>query len=297
MKKSKAKSKLEDKIASTVKGVKKEFQEHKKIDTQAEWYLSVKEMFQKVKQKGKGSLPTVRIQEIDLSQNSREIDISSSDFIGLKESIKEQGLLQRPVLTLGLSTSKPFLCVAGHRRILALKELGYDACPAELIYSENEQDIHLARLAENLVRQNLKPLELAESVLNLKDRFNETTTGVARILNKHRGYVVELLKIAKWPTEAKKIIKDHDINIRKLGHIAKRKMTDSEVIEALLGLVSMSGSPTEKKNNLRKKFPLKTDKFYEYCHDKKFNKDQILFISSVLSELKLLKFETSDTKT
>lgn len=297
MKKSKAKSKLESKIASTIKGVEKEFQDHKKVDTQAEWYLSVKEVFQKVQQKGKGSLPSVRIEEIDLSQNSREIDTSSADFIGLRESIKEQGLLQRPVLTLGLSTSKPFLCVAGHRRIMALKELGYENCPAELIYSENEQDIHLARLAENLVRQNLKPLELAESVLNLKERLNETTTGVARILNKHRGYVVELLKIAKWPREAKQIIRDHDINIRKLGHIAKKRMTDSEVVDALLALVSVSGSPTEKKESKRKKFPLKVDKFYEYCQNKKFDEDQISFISGVLSELNLLKFEASDTKT
>ncbi|NRA43525.1 MAG: ParB/RepB/Spo0J family partition protein [Oligoflexales bacterium] len=297
MKKSKAKSKLASKIASTVKGVEKEFKDHKKVDAQAEWYLSVKEVFKKVQQKGKGSLPSVRIDEIDLSQNSREIDTSTADFVGLRESIKEQGLLQRPVLTLGLSTSKPFLCVAGHRRIMALKELGYETCPAELIYSENEQDIHLARLAENLVRQNLKPLELAESVLNLKERLNETTTGVARILNKHRGYVVELLKIAKWPNDAKQLIKEHDINIRKLGHIAKKKMTDSEVIEALLALVNVSGSPTEKKDVRKNKFPLRTEKFYEYCNNKKFNEDQISFISSVLSELKLVKFESSDTKT
>ena len=251
------KQSMEDKINKTISGVKKEILDYNKVDKKSEWYISVKDLFAKVKEKGKGSLPAVNISEIDLEHNIRNVDKTSSNFIALKESIKEQGLLQRPVLTLGLSSSKPFLCVAGHRRILALQELNVQTCPAELIYSNDENDIHLARLAENLVRQNLKPLELAESVARLKERINTTTAGVARILKKDRMYVTQLLKIASWPKEAKKIVHENDLNIKRLYLIARQRLTNEELIQELMRIVDkkvMNGTSQNRKGCFTQRF-------------------------------------------
>ena len=114
--------------------------------------------------------------------------------MALKESIQEQGLLQRPILTLGLSTERPFLCIAGHRRILAMADLGHAVIPAELIYSPEEKQVRLARLAENLVRENLKPLELAEAVARIKDTLQETTTGAGSTVKEEPGIYYSFAK-------------------------------------------------------------------------------------------------------
>lgn len=194
--------------------------------------------------------PGVKIDEIDLSQNDREIDTESNNFKALVESIKYQGLLQRPVLTMGVSIQKPFLCVAGHRRILAYQSLGHKVVPAELILSKNEAQIRLARLAENVVRQNLEPLELAEAVLNLKSDLRENIQGVARILNKNRNYITRLLKIANWPDEAKDLIRNNKFTQKQLIEIAMKKLDDDEVVEVLERIIgSSNATPGSKKRS------------------------------------------------
>ena len=134
------------------------------------------------------------------------------------------------MLTLGVSIEKPFLCVAGHRRIFAYKKLNHKVVPAELILSSNESQIRLARLAENVVRQNLAPLELAEAVKKLKYELSENIQGVARVLNKNRNYITRLLKIANWPDEAKNIAKENAFNQKQLISIAMKKLKDDEII-------------------------------------------------------------------
>ena len=277
---------LKDIVSDSIESVRQEVLEYQKSNPKAERFTAVQQLFERVKEKGKGSLPSVKISEIDLSQNDRNINKESSEFLALKESIKDQGLLQRPILTLGVSSSKPFLCVAGHRRILALQSLGVLECPAELMFPTNENDVQLARLAENLVRQNLRPLELAESVSRVKSRLNESTSGVARILNKNRAYVTELLKIAEWPKEAKEIVEAKNLGIRKLGHIAKRKLSDQEVIEELQSISNskVSGSPTLR----RKKSQLKMGDFRKYCSERKLKEDEITLVTQILIDLKLL---------
>ena len=209
--------------------------EYREVEKKAERFSEVKAFFSKLN--GPQSHPGVKIEEIDLSQNDRVIDVLSEDFIGLKESIKSQGLLQRPLLTLGLSSDKPFLCVAGHRRILAYIELGYSVVPAELIVTENQTDVRLARLAENIVRQNLKPLELAESVWRLREELGEVK-GVARLLNKNRNYITRLCKVACWPKEAKEIVREHALNHKQVISVAMKKLNDSEVIYELQKLIA-----------------------------------------------------------
>lgn len=279
---------LREKVNATVSGVKEEILDYNKVDERTKWYSSVKELFEKVREKGKGSLPAVKISEIDLGQNIRDIDLTSSDFKALKESIKEQGLLQRPVLTLGVSSTKPFLCVAGHRRIYALKELAIVSTPAELIFPENEQDIHLARLAENLVRQNLKPLELAESVFRLKDRLKTTTAGVARLLKKERMYVTQLLKMASWPDEAKRLIHENDINVGRLSLVAKRKLSNEEVIaeihKILDSKVRDNPSPIRKGAYLK---PRNKKRMLDYFQTRNLESETQTIILEFLKDMKI----------
>ena len=177
---------------------------------------------------------------IDLSKNHRKIDLDSEEFLSLKESIRSEGLLQRPVVTLSDDPNKPFLCVAGHRRILALKENGNDSIPVIISDFDDNATVEAARLAENVVRKNLEPIELAEAVLALKKKLGESNSGISRVLNKSRGYIISLMKIAEWPKEIKDLIKEHNIKIGPLLEAAKLTLSDEDLKEWMKKLIDSS---------------------------------------------------------
>ena len=237
---------------SLQRGLDKEAGEYFKVEEQAERFKTVKNFFEKQVGKARIASPAIKISEIDLSQNDRVIDTSGQEFLVLKESIEEVGLLQRPVLTLGTNINKPFLCVAGHRRILALIELGNESTPAELVFSEDEKKIRIARLSENLVRSDLKPLEFCSAVARLKNELSETNTGLSRILNKNRGYIVAIVKIASWPEEAKEIAERNNFQITQLTGISKLDLEPHEVLVRLKQLESQKSVSSVSTNSTPK---------------------------------------------
>lgn len=171
----------------------------------------------------------IEIYKIDLSQNYRAIDIRSDEFVALKESIQIQGLMQPPIVTTQNNAEKPYLCIAGHRRIMALRELKHQSIPCIVLNIQDPAQIHAARLAENIVRENLKPLELATAVKTLKMNLNVSSRGLARLLNKDRAYLSRILRIADWPDDVKELIRLHNINMRKLFMLAVKNFTHEEL--------------------------------------------------------------------
>lgn len=200
----------------------------------------------------------IDIREIDLSQNYRTIDILSDEFLALKESIQLQGLMQPPVVTLQQKQDQPFLCVAGHRRIIALRELNVGSVRCIVLNVKDPTQIHAARLAENIVRENLKPLELAHAVKNLKIQLNVSSKGLARLLNKDRAYLSRILRIADWPDDVKELVRVHHIGMRRLFLIAARNLADDALrkeIQALIeGKAAAPASSPAKYKNVRENY-------------------------------------------
>lgn len=179
----------------------------------------------------------IEIDQIDVSQNHRIIDTQSLEFLALKESIQQQGLMQPPIVTPNPCGEKPFLCVAGHRRIAALKELHITKVTCTVLTLTDPAQIQAARLAENVVRENLKPLDLAAAVKALKEGLNVSSKGLARILNKDRAYLSRILRIADWPDDIKKLARDHDLNMRRLFLLAARNLPVDELRVAIQDLI------------------------------------------------------------
>jgi ParB/RepB/Spo0J family partition protein len=236
---------------------------------------------------------------INVSENHRMIDSESEDFIALKESINNQGLIQRPIVTLSENIDQPFLCIAGHRRIQAIKELGFEKIPIIIgDYSDrNSQD--LARLAENVVRQSLKPVELAEAVFRLKGKLGETNSGIARILNKHRGYIIVLLKIAEWPQSIKDLIIQHEVGMHFLNSLAKKAFSIEQVEIRIKKHVSVevSNSSTLKissnNSSINSNNSLKMNLFFE---KNKIDRETKEHIQNFLNQMKIKGWYQSDKK-
>ena len=237
---------------------------------------------------------------IDLSKNHRDIDLDSVDFISLKESIKTEGLLQRPVVTLSNDPEKPFLCVAGHRRILALREIGNENIPVILSDFDDNATVEAARLAENVVRKNLEPIELAEAVLSLKEKLGESNSGISRVLNKSRGYIISLIKIAEWPCEIKDLIRKNKIKIGPLLEAAKLTLSTEDlkawISQLITGqVVSSNSTPLEHKAKKERKNkqvtsnfgPKNKRKYDQFCTKYSLDDEDRKLIDLFLQEMKI----------
>lgn len=157
----------------------------------------------------------------------------------LTESVRERGILQ-PIIVRRNPDGR-FVLIAGERRWRASKAAGLAKIPALMRQREDPAEI---ALIENLQRENLNPIEEAESLLRLKQRRRLTDEQLARIVGKSRTSVVaslslnrlpdairhecqtsdrftksQLLEVLRQPTVATQLafwraIKDHNLTIR-----------------------------------------------------------------------------------
>lgn len=110
-----------------------------------------------------------------MSFEIKEIDISKikigerqrkyiGDITTLKKSMKEIGLLN-PIIV-----SSDYTLIAGYRRLLAAKELGWKTITARVISSDKKDIFEDIEFYENYARKNLFQEEIEEVVKKLNNR-------------------------------------------------------------------------------------------------------------------------------
>jgi ParB family chromosome partitioning protein len=117
----------------------------------------------------------------------------------LTESVRERGILQ-PIIVRRGNNGEGFVLIAGERRWRAATAAGLAKIPALTRQKEDPAEI---ALIENLQREDLNPIEEAESLKRLKDRRHLTDEALARIIGKSRVNVTESLSLAALPETIK----------------------------------------------------------------------------------------------
>lgn len=133
----------------------------------------------------------VELSALELApENMREADPEALE--ALKRSIQAQGLLQNLVGYVDEEEGVVKVVAGGHR-LRALKELGWaEKVPVRLVPREKAA---LLSLAENLARKELSPLEEAEAVARLLERYAKEE--VAKELGRSPAWVEARAKVAK----------------------------------------------------------------------------------------------------
>lgn len=133
----------------------------------------------------------VDLEALELApENMREADPEALE--ALKRSIQAQGLLQNLVGYVDEEEGVVKVVAGGHR-LRALKELGWaEKVPVRLVPREKAA---LLSLAENLARKELSPLEEAEAVARLLERYAKEE--VAKELGRSPAWVEARAKVAK----------------------------------------------------------------------------------------------------
>ena len=126
----------------------------------------------------------------------------------LAASIKENGIIQ-PII-LRKSSLFGYEILAGERRFRAAKIAGLENIPA-LIKDLSDDDMMKHAIIENLQREDLNPIEEAESYQHLIEK-GLTHEEIAKIMGKSRPYISNLVRLLQLPAFMMDAVKEEMIS-------------------------------------------------------------------------------------
>lgn len=121
----------------------------------------------------------------------------------LAESIRIDGVLQPVVVR---KASAGYELVMGERRLQAARIAGVNTVPAILKEVANVDALRLA-LVENLQRENLNALEVANAYKILIDSFGLSPSELAEFVGRDRSTVSNTMRLLGLPDEVKELIR------------------------------------------------------------------------------------------
>ncbi|EDP2738358.1 ParB/RepB/Spo0J family partition protein [Campylobacter jejuni] len=120
----------------------------------------------------------------------------------LANSIKEFGLIQ-PIIV--FKKNNKFILIAGERRLRAVKALGKKEILA-FIADIDENKLRELALIENIQRENLNPIELANSYKDLMQVHKITQENLAELIHKSRTQITNTLRLLNLDIRTQKLI-------------------------------------------------------------------------------------------
>ena len=172
-------------------------------------------------------LLNLKIDKIVTNSNQPRKYFDNGKMSELKDSIKNSGLLQ-PITVRKISNGK-YEIVAGERRYRACRELGMESIPVIEMNVGDARGYELSVL-ENIQRENLNPIEEAESYLMLMEVYGYTQEKLSEKLGKTRSSVSNKMRILKLPASVKEMVKKGEISY---GHARTLlSLSDEKKIEA-----------------------------------------------------------------
>ena len=169
----------------------------------------------------------LKIDKIVTNSNQPRKYFDNGKMSELKDSIKNSGLLQ-PITVRKISNGK-YEIVAGERRYRACRELGMESIPVIEMNVGDARGYELSVL-ENIQRENLNPIEEAESYLMLMEVYGYTQEKLSEKLGKTRSSVSNKMRILKLPASVKEMVKKGEISY---GHARTLlSLSDEKKIEA-----------------------------------------------------------------
>jgi ParB family chromosome partitioning protein len=213
------------------------------------------------------NISTASIEEIDIdliipNPNQPRTVFNEAHIEELSLSIKEHGLLQPINVTRDGSN---YILIAGERRLRASKLANLRTIKAIVI---NVDDSKLAELAliENIQREDLNIVELANSYNKLLNDYNLTHDELSKKVSKSRSSITNTLRLLKLSTYVQNKLSENAIT---LGHakmmiglddLNQKKLTDS-IIGQKLSVRETEETIKQLKNNTPKVEKNKTNTY------------------------------------
>lgn len=137
----------------------------------------------------------------------------------LAASVKAQGIIE-PLIVRPLAEKDPndhrangakYVLVAGERRFRAAERAGLATVPV-VVRAYDSQQAHVAQLGENMDREALRPLEVADAYARWLEATKGSQQQLAQILGKTEAHVSQVLALRRLPKKAAAFIAEHNVD-------------------------------------------------------------------------------------
>ena len=191
----------------------------------------------------------------------------------LSESIKAHGLLQPIIVT---QKENGYMLIAGERRLRATKLLGQSKIRA-IVADFADKNLRELALIENIQREDLNPIELANSYKELINEYKITQEELGNIVKKSRPVITNTMRLLNLSDFTQQALIDGKISV---GHAKVMLGFDKkELLNTIIGQ-KLTANDTEKlvkqmknRNNAPSKFTNDTEFQVEILKLKKILQD------------------------
>ena len=156
----------------------------------------------------------------------------------LVDSLQTQGLMQ-PILV--RPNAGGYQVIAGERRWRAAVELGWKTIDAVVVQADDRKMIEWA-LVENILRQDLGPLEIADGLQRLMKATGVSQEDAGKRLGMSRAAVANHLRLLDLPPSIKKLVSQGHIQMgaaRALLAIKDRRQQEDAAAKIARGLLTV----------------------------------------------------------
>jgi ParB family transcriptional regulator, chromosome partitioning protein len=167
------------------------------------------------------------IDSIDKNPYQTRYLFDEQEMIELRDSIREHGVVQ-PVVVRPADEDGRYILVLGERRLRASKMAEKDTVPA-LVRRLSPQQAAEMTVLENVVREDLNPIEQAEAYRVLSQEFNLTQAQIAQRIGVSRESVANYMRLLRLPEQ----LKQH-VALGRLGFSEARELLSLQNPEHIL---------------------------------------------------------------
>jgi ParB family chromosome partitioning protein len=148
---------------------------------------------------------------IHANPNQPRKGLTAESLTDLVQSIRDVGILQ-PLLV--ARNEGRYVLVAGQRRLEAAKGAQLKTVPCRVMDLDEKQRLNYS-LIENLQREDLTPLEEAESIQSLKELTRTDIREAARLIGKSKSFVCDRLALLTLPQDLKQAVETGGLPLKK----------------------------------------------------------------------------------
>lgn len=156
----------------------------------------------------KDGVTEVKLTEVMPNKNQPREFFDEDALAALSDSIKEYGVIQPIIVN---KKENGYIIVAGERRWRAAKKAGLKTIPVIIREYDDRAAAEIA-LVENLQREDLNPIEVAEGYRSLMNDYNMTQEEISERLGKSRSAIANSVRLLSLDGDTKKRLVAGDIS-------------------------------------------------------------------------------------
>ena len=141
------------------------------------------------------SLVEISVDRISVNPNQPRKTFNFNSLKELSDSIRTSGVIQ-PIIV--RPEGEGYQLIAGERRWRAARQAGLQRVPAIVREATDAQSLELA-LIENLLREDLNPIEEADAYRKLLAQFGWTQDELAQRVGRDRSTIANCLRLLRLP--------------------------------------------------------------------------------------------------